>query len=314
MYFKESDMDINRNNYETSFLLYLDRELVPADMLKVEKFLTENPDLQKEFLLLQQTIFQPENITYDQKERLFHKEEKRRIIPRYWMRIAASVIFLMAAGGFILVKVLNNHQGEMSAINQNTAKLAPLPGKQVPEIKDIKNDNQPDQLVKKDITENNKRINQTPEKEVAKKTVQINQGTAKEVSLKNNSAGMPQKNDPIPVTDESSVAYQKSNAASELQPDGLRAGTDPKQISAQPGTGAAALVLVSADSKDQIKVENTDLKQENLQADNAISVVALDDQNKAIAGFFKKLISRNPDDDKTNNTRKVRVSVFQLSY
>ena len=51
MYFKDSAMDINRNNYETSFLLYLDRELNPAEMLEVEKFLSENADLQKEFEL-----------------------------------------------------------------------------------------------------------------------------------------------------------------------------------------------------------------------------------------------------------------------
>src|ERR1700722_8567716 len=216
MYFKESDMDINRNNYETSFLLYLDRELGPADMQDVEKFLTENPDLQKEFVLLQQTIFQPEHIKYDQKELLFHKEQKRRVIPLYWTRIAASVIFLMAMGGFILVKVLNNHEGKIAANNQSPAKIAPLPGKQVPEIKEVKNNNQPDQLVKQDISENNKRIHQIPEKEIAKKTAQINQGTVKELSPKNNSAEMPQKNNPIPVPDESSVAYQKSNAVSEI--------------------------------------------------------------------------------------------------
>src|ERR1700688_424392 len=108
MYFKDSDMDINRNNYETSFLLYLDRELGPAEMLKVEKFLTENPDLQKEFELLQQTIFLPEDIVYDQKELLFHKEEKRRAIPLYWVRIAASIIVLMTAGWFLLKGVLND--------------------------------------------------------------------------------------------------------------------------------------------------------------------------------------------------------------
>jgi hypothetical protein len=53
---------------------------------------------------------------------------------------------------------------------------------------------------------------------------------------------------------------------------------------------------------------------QNFQTDNAISIVALNEQNKAITGFFKKLTKHNPDDDKTNNARKVRVSVFQFSY
>ena len=52
-------MEINRNNYESFFLLYLDRELNPSEMAEVEKFLDENADLQKEFSLLQQTILVP---------------------------------------------------------------------------------------------------------------------------------------------------------------------------------------------------------------------------------------------------------------
>ena len=305
MYFKDSDMDINRNNYETSFLLYLDRELGPAEMLKVEKFLTENPDLQKEFVLLQQTIFLPEQIEYDQKERLFHKEEKRRIIPLYWLRIAASVIILLVAGWVILIKVSNNRQKEIAVNNRNPVKIAPAPEKQVSVNKDLKNDNQTERFVKKDILENNERPNQTREKEITKKGLQVNQGNVKGVRQKNNS---------IPSPEGSLVAFQKSNAALEIQPDRIHSGTDPKQISALQANQTAAMVLVTAGSKDQIKVENADLKEQNIKTDNAISIVALDDQNKSIAGFFNKLTRHNPDDDKTNNARKVRVSVFQFSY
>ncbi|MEJ0081162.1 MAG: hypothetical protein WDM78_09500 [Puia sp.] len=84
-------MEINRNNYETFFLLYLDRELNPSEMSEVEKFVSENADLQKEFSLLRQTILIPAQIEFDQKELLFRKEEKRRVIPMYWSRIAAAV-------------------------------------------------------------------------------------------------------------------------------------------------------------------------------------------------------------------------------
>lgn len=282
-------MDINRNNYETSFLLYLDRELGPAEMLKVEKFLAENPDLQKEYVLLQKTIFLPEQIEYDQKELLFHKEEKRRIIPLYWVRIAASVIILLAAGWIVFTKISNDHRREIAMNNRNSVKIVPVPEKQVPVNKDLKNNNPTDRFVKKDITKNIGQPNRTGGKEITKKAVRI------------------------PAPEESLVAFKKSNAALEIQPDRIHAGTDPKQISAlQTQTGA--LVLVTSGSKDQIKVENTDLKEQNFKTDNAISVVALDDQNKTIAGFFNKLTRHNPDDDKINNARKVRVSVFQLSY
>ena len=52
-------MDINRNNYETFFLLYLDGELNPAAQAEVENFLSTHADLQKEFSLLQLTIQRP---------------------------------------------------------------------------------------------------------------------------------------------------------------------------------------------------------------------------------------------------------------
>ena len=295
-------MDINRNNYETSFLLYLDRELSPAEMVRVEKFLSENPDLQKEFVLLQQTIFLPEDIKYDQKELLFHKEEKRRIIPLYWIRIAASVIILMTAGWLISTKILN-HKEEIAV--RNSVKIATVTVKQDQASKEIKNNDQADRFVKKDLALNKGQANQNREKEIAKKTAQVNQGVVK---------SLPQKNNTYAPQGDSLMAIKKSNAAGEIQPDGIQTGTNPKQISAVPGVRTAALVLVTAGSKDQIKDENTDLKEQNIQTDNAISVVALDDQNKSIKGFFKKLTGHNPGDDKTNNARTVHVSVFQFSY
>ena len=86
MYFNEQVMEINRNNYETFFLLYLDRELNPAEKQEVENFLAENADLQKEFKQLQQTVLAPAEIVFEPKELLFRKEEKRRVIPFYRMQ------------------------------------------------------------------------------------------------------------------------------------------------------------------------------------------------------------------------------------
>jgi hypothetical protein len=306
MYYKDSAMDINRNNYETSFLLYLDRELGPAEMSKVEMFLSENPDLQKEFELLQQTIFLPEEIVYGQKELLFHKREKRKVIPLYWVRIAASVLVLITAGWFLITNIQ-------------------MPAKKVPVNNDLKINNQTDQTVGKDIIKNKGQSTQNGDKGIAKNSEQTNQSTVKRLPEKNNSIGKTSRYNSInqtrdtnsnssSVPDESLVTIQKSNTALAIQPERPRIETDSKQISVLPGTQAPALVLVTAGSKDQLKHENADLKENAIQTENAISVVALDDQNKNITGFLKKLTRQNPDDDKTNNTRKVRVSVFQLSY
>jgi hypothetical protein len=198
----------------------------------------------------------------------------------------------MTAGWFLLKVVLNNHKGEIAGNNRNPAAIVPV-------------------TIKKG--------------QIVKNTEQSNQGSIKKLPLKNNSGELNTQNktlhktgdadsQDIPIPDESPVAVQKSNAALEIQPEKLHGGTDPKQISTLPGTQAGALVLVTAGSKDQTKDENSDLKVQNFQTDDAISIVALNDQNKAITGFFKKLTKHNPDDDKTNNARKVRVSVFQFSY
>src|SRR5712672_2443063 len=114
MYFKEQVMEINRNNYETFFLLYLDRELNPSEMSDVEKFVSENADLQQEFSLLRQTILVPSPIIFDQKELLFRKEDKRRVIPFYWTRIAAAVAVLVF-GSWFMTTHLARKQGGGSA-------------------------------------------------------------------------------------------------------------------------------------------------------------------------------------------------------
>lgn len=64
-------MMINRNNYEEFFLLYIDNELSAADRMAVELFVSRNPDLQEELLMLQQSTLPPDgNISFDHKELL----------------------------------------------------------------------------------------------------------------------------------------------------------------------------------------------------------------------------------------------------
>jgi hypothetical protein len=49
-------MSINRNNYETYFLLYVDNELSAIEKNEVDQFVQQHADLKKELLQLQQTI------------------------------------------------------------------------------------------------------------------------------------------------------------------------------------------------------------------------------------------------------------------
>ena len=66
---------INRHNYETYFLLWVDGELSDEEQVAVDRFVAENPDLAEELSLLKSTQLQPEEtIVFKDKEALFKKE------------------------------------------------------------------------------------------------------------------------------------------------------------------------------------------------------------------------------------------------
>jgi hypothetical protein len=68
-------MDINRNNYENYFLLYIDDELCAADRKAVEAFVQQHTDLQQELAMLQQTVLKAEPITFEAKNSLLKTGE-----------------------------------------------------------------------------------------------------------------------------------------------------------------------------------------------------------------------------------------------
>ena len=57
-------MNINLNNYESFFLLYIDNELPVAEKKAVEEFLKEHSYLQDEFDLLKETILPAEENSF----------------------------------------------------------------------------------------------------------------------------------------------------------------------------------------------------------------------------------------------------------
>ena len=66
--------NINRNNYEEFFLLYVDGELDAMQQMAVENFVQQNPDLAVELEMILNTKLAPEAIEFDNKENLIRTE------------------------------------------------------------------------------------------------------------------------------------------------------------------------------------------------------------------------------------------------
>ena len=59
--------NINRYNYETYFLLYVDNELSAVEKNSVDEFVQSNPDLGEELAMLFQTVLQKDDILLNKK-------------------------------------------------------------------------------------------------------------------------------------------------------------------------------------------------------------------------------------------------------
>lgn len=118
-------MEINRNNYEEFFLLYVDNELPAGERREVEEFVHANPDLKVEFDLLSDTVLVADNnIVFEEKEALY-KEEERKVVSIVWWRIAAAAVLLFGLGTFGWLYLSNETVQKpvpVAAMQQNTVK------------------------------------------------------------------------------------------------------------------------------------------------------------------------------------------------
>lgn len=93
--FRNEAAEINLQNHEEQFLLYVDNELDEVSKEKVETFVLQHPALQESFTLLKQTRLEPEAIVFSDKSSLYRKEEKENpVFYLRWQRIAVAAALI----------------------------------------------------------------------------------------------------------------------------------------------------------------------------------------------------------------------------
>jgi hypothetical protein len=90
---------IDVNNYEEWLVMYIDDELNAEQRKDVEQFAILHPQIHEELALLQQTKLQAEQtIIFPDKELLYRRTEKVRVVYFNWRRIAVAAVLLIAVG------------------------------------------------------------------------------------------------------------------------------------------------------------------------------------------------------------------------
>jgi hypothetical protein len=183
---------ISMANHEEWLLSYTDNELTEEERKDVEKFVVNNPFLQKELNLLQQVKLQPEAIVFPYKESLYRREEKAKVVAIRWWRMAAAAVLLLGISTTSIV-LINNKAGKKL---DGVAKIQPK--EKIPAINTpVK---QPENVIKgkEELIAANDQINKTKEiitpvaggksnpKSVEKKEQTVSVEKAKPVFAKNN--------------------------------------------------------------------------------------------------------------------------------
>lgn len=107
---------INLNNYEEWLLSYADNELTTEEIRDVERFIAAHPEVKTELDLFQKTKLQPEAIVFPDKESLYRKEEKAKVVVIHWKRWAVAAALLIGVSTTAVI-LLNNKP-------ENGAKIA----------------------------------------------------------------------------------------------------------------------------------------------------------------------------------------------
>jgi hypothetical protein len=122
---------IDSINYEEWLLSYTDNELSAEQKTSVERFISSHPGVKAELDIFKNTKLQADPaVVFFNKEILYRKEEKVRVIGMRWRKIAAAAALLFAVSATALILFNNRkdnpHEIVSAPVKQNITKKTPI--------------------------------------------------------------------------------------------------------------------------------------------------------------------------------------------
>jgi len=301
---------VNINNYEESFLSYIDNELTAGEKAAVDQLVKTNPSAKKELDLLLQTKLQPETIVFTNKESLYRKEEKVRSLPVRWWRAAAAILIL--ALGLTAVLVMNNKSIDDVPVAKNpgTPKVSPV-------------ENKVDQPVQEAMADNNNSI--APANQQASAGKDDKQSAAPAYAQQKNEREKENKqaqkiisptNTPLPVQKEEVLIANNSNKPSNNLP-------TPENNPYVNGENPVVAKVNTPNEKMEIKnipaVTNQPAPPSNIiqatYTNNGEELVQNDGKKNKLRGLFRKAartFEKRTDIDPTDDDNRLLVGGFAI--
>jgi hypothetical protein len=222
-------------NYQEWLTIYIDNELSFQQRTEVEDFVAAHPQIKKELEILQRIKLQPEEIIFTNKELLYRREEKVRIMS--WWRITAAAVLILAIGLTTVILVNKKSSNEETIVNipTNQQKANSVANNKNSDKNDLKSPvtvKEDQQLTRSTVKAPNKNI-ATKRNDVTNKKQLDNLPVNKDEPIIVDNNHQPSNNLPQPLnTNSASDAFRSDVAKNEISdetniPKGLLIKDDP---------------------------------------------------------------------------------------
>lgn len=286
--FKTEGNEISATNYQEHFLLFVDNELNKQQKQATETFVLQHPNLQQEFLALQQTKLSIENIVCPNKKELYKTENKSIIF--YIQRMAVAAVFI---GLVTFIWNINTASSTTEIANTSIPK-----NKNTPVILPA-NEQKKDAFARKNNVVTNSKVT-TPKTEV----VYVKNNTSK---LKKNVSDGVTKAISTTLTNQNNSGQNISNnnintivATNQIQNNNISNNASNNNINM--ALASTNSIASNSPATKQIIYKSLDSDDDNKSA----SAIGEENKISKLKGLFKKAVNAiTPKDSDDNDTKKL---------